>query len=307
VRSVDCGTLFAIVRRRQILTPGESSMSGEPPDASESNRRTEIVPVERRSSDTDDGIATEILRLVLGGTLETTDRVLDLLSPETAAGNDDGALRRARYAAVGLVFEAYGRAARVASTTTRLAGGVIGLCAAALRPITSGRLLAPLLRPVGTRFERSVAMLDRWVRIGRAEERRSRDLARGVAGVPMDAILEHLRDSPEMRELVRRQAEALLAELPDDPRVGDLVRSQGDRYVEHLRENPEGVQELVQGQSVGLVNEVMNSLRQRTVAFDDRLESVVRAMLRRTPRSELPPPPVSVRRRADHPIDLEAT
>lgn len=88
----------------------------------------------------------------------------------------------------------------------------------------------------------------RWVEVGRAEEARSRALAR----VAFDKTV--------------------------------------DQYIEYLTTNPE-VQELVQTQSTGLANEVIEEVRERTVSADSLLEGMARSFLRRLPRRALPPPP----------------
>jgi hypothetical protein len=54
-------------------------------------------------------------------------------------------------------------------------------------------------------------------------------------------------------------------------------------------QNPE-VQELVQTQSIGLAEEVVEEVRERTVSADNFVEGIVRAVLRRPSRSQLPYP-----------------
>ena len=70
-----------------------------------------------------------------------------------------------------------------------------------------------------------------------------------------------------------------------------------DTYIEYLATNPE-LQELVQTQSTGLANEVVEEVRERTVSADTFLESVARSLLRRVPRSALPEPPLALRSHA---------
>jgi hypothetical protein len=60
--------------------------------------------------------------------------------------------------------------------------------------------------------------------------------------------------------------------------------------VQYLAERPE-IQDLIQSQGIGLASEVVDEVRERTISADTVLEGVFRAILRRTPRSELPPPP----------------
>lgn len=67
--------------------------------------------------------------------------------------------------------------------------------------------------------------------------------------------------------------------------------------IEYLAAN-EKVQELVQSQSVGLIGEIVEETRERSVSADNYLEAWVRTMLRRPMRSELPKPPPELKARA---------
>lgn len=236
--------------------------------------------------DRDADVVGSILRVVLGGAAEAADRL--------TAGDDppDEASERARLALVGMVFDLYG-VARRGVTTAVDAGTAIGrIGASVVGPLARSPLLAPFTAP-------SRALVDRWVRIGSDEESRGREAARDLGRIPVDEIVRYLRDNPEVAALVRAQAEGLLDDLPESPQVRTLVREQGDAYVQHLREHPEPVQELIQGQSAGMVAELLDSVRSRTVTADYVLEAIARSLLRRKPRSELPPPPAEVRARAE--------
>jgi len=71
--------------------------------------------------------------------------------------------------------------------------------------------------------------------------------------------------------------------------AGDSI---GD-FIEHLADNEE-LQELVQKQSIGLAGEMVNETRRYTITADALAERVVRAILRRPQREELPEPPPEV-------------
>jgi len=73
-----------------------------------------------------------------------------------------------------------------------------------------------------------------------------------------------------------------------------------DNAIEYLTANDE-VQELVQSQSAGLVDEVIEEARERTVSADNFLESLVRSFLRRPQRWELPDPPPAIKNQAAAP------
>lgn len=70
-----------------------------------------------------------------------------------------------------------------------------------------------------------------------------------------------------------------------------------DAFLEYLTQNPE-VKDLVQSQSTGLANEVLEEARERAVSADHFLESLARSLLRRMPRSRLPEPPPELRQSA---------
>jgi hypothetical protein len=235
--------------------------------------------------------AVALLRTLLGGAVEGADRVLERLEPDRSSlpPDDDVEAGRVRHALIGLLLDTYGVARRGVST----AGDVASFGWSLIEPL-AGPLLDPVRKP-------TEALVDRWVRIGRTEERRGREAAREITRVPVDEVVAYLKDNPETEALVKRQAEALLEQLRDDPRVTSLVRTQGDEYVEHLRENPESVQELVQGQSVGMVNEILDVLREHAARADLHLERVVRTALHRRPRDRVPGPSPAVRALAGNP------
>jgi hypothetical protein len=112
-----------------------------------------------------------------------------------------------------------------------------------------------------------------------------------------------LAQDAELLAFVQSVADRLLAEMGDDPRLQALIKRQGDMYLHYLQvENSEQVQVLIQGQSVGLAGEMLNEVRGRTLTADNVLETVVRSLLRRPPRTELPPPPPEVRALAQPPV-----
>jgi hypothetical protein len=70
-----------------------------------------------------------------------------------------------------------------------------------------------------------------------------------------------------------------------------------DDFINYLGDKPE-VQELIAGQTTGLAGEVLDEVRERTVSGDSFLEGIVRSVLRKTPRAELPPPSLDIRESA---------
>ena len=62
-----------------------------------------------------------------------------------------------------------------------------------------------------------------------------------------------------------------------------------EEAVDYLSTNQE-IQELIHSQGVGLAGEVMEEIRERTVSADNFIDGIIRPLLKRKPRSEIPPP-----------------
>lgn len=62
-----------------------------------------------------------------------------------------------------------------------------------------------------------------------------------------------------------------------------------DEAVDYLSTNQE-IQELIQSQGVGLAGEVVEEIRERAVSADNFIDGIIRPLLKRKPRSEIPPP-----------------
>jgi hypothetical protein len=130
------------------------------------------------------------------------------------------------------------------------------------------RTINAILQPVGSAriFSPTLAELDRW--IIRGEQEVSRWIATG-------------RYEEKQSRLLANYA---FDELTDE-------------YIKYLAAKPE-VQDLVQTQSTGLANEVIEEVRERTISADTFLESLARSLLRRSPRSNLPEPQIATRLRS---------
>ena len=169
-----------------------------------------------------------------------------------------------------------------------LSVALAGAMWSAFRPVTTSFLFRPFWIPVRSVATRGEARLERYTRIGRNEEQRSRKLAGEVTGLLIEDIVRYVADNPGVKALIDAQVAGLATRAETlDP----LVREVGDRYIAYLNEHPEDVQNLVQGQAVGMATEVRDDVRTITVTGDTFLETLARALLRRTPREDLPPPP----------------
>jgi hypothetical protein len=223
-----------------------------------------------------------LTRLVIGGALagydglknrlslmesELDNEVIDII--ETPAASDDFTHDNSadiqikeethtdhlRYAMIGLIFNTQDALRKRIDSVDHLsirAGKRLDKLAS---PMYGSRLFAPLRNRVDKLAKRGEEEVNRWIEVGRKEEKRSRDLA------------------------------------------NKALTEQVDNSIQYLTSNPE-VQELVQSQSVGLIGEIVEETRERTVSADYFLEAWARTLLRRPMRSELPEPPPDLKTRA---------
>ncbi len=245
-----------------------------------------------------------IVRLLVGLVLVGGDELVGRLRgweaaylpgrPEQSEPELDGDL--ARRALIGLAFETAETVRQAALGAAGLSASVAGAMWSAFRPIRSSFLFRPLWAPVRSIAARSEARFDRYYRVGRSEEQHSRKLAGDVTGLLIEDILDYVGDNPGVKALIDAQIAGLATRADTlDP----LVREVGDRYIAYLNEHPEEVQNLVQGQAVGMAAEIRDNVRTVTVTGDTFLETLARSLLRRTPREDLPPPPLEVRQRLE--------
>jgi hypothetical protein len=201
----------------------------------------------------------------------------------------------ARRALIGMAFETAETVRQAALGAAGLSVSVAGAMWSALRPITGSALFRPFWAPVRSVATRGEARFVRYTRIGRSEEQRSRKMADEVTGLLIEDIVRYVADNPGVKALIDTQV-AGLATHPDT--LDPLVQAVGDRYIAYLNEHPDDVQNLVQGQAAGMAADVRDDVRTITVTGDTFLETLVRSLLRRTPRENLPPPPPEVQHQA---------
>lgn len=79
--------------------------------------------------------------------------------------------------------------------------------------------------------------------------------------------------------------------------VRKFINHTTDRGIVAVTTNPDVI-DLVEAQSASLANEVVEEVRERTVSADSFFEGILRKILRRPPRSELPAPPLEIRKRS---------
>jgi hypothetical protein len=251
-----------------------------------------------------------ILRLLVGGSLEVADLLRSWLAEgeaiyaKDAAGSEksqgETARQQALYASIALLFASYEATRRGVGRLAQSSGQVAQFWL---------RAFPPARQYLNTWIGNHEADLERWIRTGRTEARRSRGLSRYVAGSTVNQVVGNLSGNETIDVLVQAVAGNYLAYLQEHPeQVESLIRSQGDGYIVYLNKNPESVQALLAGQSTGLAAELVDEVRERTVSADNVFEMIARSILRRTPREELTEPPPEVQKRAERavlPSDLK--
>jgi len=224
-----------------------------------------------------------LTRLVIGGALAGYDGLMKRLSDmesdfdnnkldiyETPGAPDDFAYELSvenqndeetrsdhlRYAMIGLIFDTHDVLGKGRDYVDHLSIRAGKRFDRLTHPVYSSRLFSPIRSRVDKLAQRGQKEVDRWIELGRKEEKRSRDLA------------------------------------------NQALTEQVDNSIQYLTSNPE-VQELVQSQSVGLIGEIVEETRERTVSADYFIEAWARTLLRRPMRSELPEPPQDLKTRAN--------
>jgi hypothetical protein len=226
-----------------------------------------------------------------------------------------------RDAAVGLALYSAGTAWNKVNSAYRFSRSVGEFFFSPVKRVINGSAFEPARRQFEEFVVRGESEVDEWIQTGLAHESRTREVAKGAMDHVVERVVSYLSTNPSVEKLVKDQIELLAKESPELPQINilvrvladnyitylnenpdqvkQLIRSQGDEYIDHLMENPKPVQELVQGQSVSMVSEITDQVRERLVTVDSTLEVLARALFRRRPRSELPPPPVEVQARAN--------
>jgi hypothetical protein len=156
---------------------------------------------------------------------------------------------RTRYALIGLLFLATrstrDAAVGFANYSEKQASGVYRALSEFSRTPVLGILASPLKIGVDSVLRTRDRELERWVRIGRIEERDGRRIA--ALGV-----------------------EELVKEVVDAISTNDVVK--------------ESISELVQQQSLDLTGELVDDLRQGTIQADNEIERLIWRLLGRQPR-----------------------
>ncbi|MEL6340692.1 MAG: hypothetical protein AAFP04_05080 [Myxococcota bacterium] len=111
----------------------------------------------------------------------------------------------------------------------------------------------------------------------------------------VDRFVVYLTRNKHVDRLVEAYTEHVIKTLEESALLDEVVRRQTNRYLAYLEEHPEIIEAIVEEQSFSVAGSMSGTIRSRTVAVDNALESLVRRVLGRRARSEVPPPPDEVR------------
>lgn len=157
-----------------------------------------------------------------------------------------------RHILLGLMLDTQSRLSSTAGAILRrgeyVAGRTLGI---AVKPLRTSRVLSPVRVRFEGLVERGQAEVNRWQKLGQAEEARSRALAQSALTRLVDGSVDVIAENSRIQVFI---------------------------------------QEIVEEQGLGLVDEAIEEVRERTVTGDMLLERFVRSHLRRPPRESLPAP-----------------
>ena len=104
-----------------------------------------------------------------------------------------------------------------------------------------------------------------------------------------NSVTSRLEDN--ISELVRTgRSEEFMGRLMAETALVESV----DWVMDYIAHNPQ-IRDLVQQQALGFTEEISVAVRARSVSADNIIDGVLRKLLRRTPRTDLPGPPAEVR------------
>ncbi len=178
---------------------------------------------------------------------------LDVLIPMAEWDERFGLSRNkdARYVMLGMMADARSGVRRGESILNRVSTRTAKAINFVFGPVTR----SSLFRPVGRRFNSAVsrgeAQVKHWMDLGREEDYHSRRLAQTA---------------------LNRAADDTMDELVDNPRIELFI------------------QEIIQAQSQGMIDEGIEEVRERAISADLFLERPFRRLLRRPTRDSIPPP-----------------
>lgn len=249
------------------IESGEDVSSSAP----ESSAQTEMQQAGRPDSSAN--IGSSFTRASLGGALLALDTISDRLEQAEVEAEAEMPIRRpedvlipmsewgerfgespdktARYLMLGMMMDASSKAKKGGSLIHGLSVSMAGVINTLLGPFRRSKALSPLQHGFDNALERGESQVDRWVNLGRAEDLKSRRLAQAALNQAADDTMDDMVTNPRIQLFI---------------------------------------QEIVQAQSQGMIDEGIEELRERTISGDYFVEQPIRNFLRRPQRETVPGP-----------------
>jgi hypothetical protein len=158
-----------------------------------------------------------------------------------------------RHLALGLLARGQRRAGKTLRTAYNVSRGTARLTLDTLDRLTDGWLMRPIRYPIERRIRRWQVRRAEIIEEGKLEEQDSRDLAAERVEVIVQNVFDQVAESEELDRL-----------------IGELIGQKSATYVGLLLDN----------------------LRSLTASMDYAIEGVLRKVMRRKPRRDLPPSPI---------------
>ncbi len=155
----------------------------------------------------------------------------------------------ARYLALGMMIDARTKASRGVKLVRSITDLATNGINLVFGPLGRSRAVSPLRRKFETSVERGESLVNQWMVLGRAEDARSRLVAEVAVGQIADEAMD------------------------------DIVESERIQLF---------IQEIVSAQSMGIIDEAIEEVRERTLSTDIFLERPFRRLLRRPRRDDVP-------------------
>ena len=268
------------------------------------------------------GLGRSLARLALGGVLAGQNELIRRLQQvqeqpakegEEKEIEDASAAALVGYASLGAMMGAAGVAQRGVSKAAQLTMASAALGWRLVKPVAMSRPLEPVRRRAAVMANQGERVLDQWALAGYVEQEQGQGLAGSITASVIDMVVTYLADNEAVAALIQAQAGQYLGYLNEHPEIveglvqkqvgeylaylhehpdeiANLIKEQADRYIDYLNEHPESVQNLLQGQSLSMATGMMEEVRERGATTDSSLELLVRSLLGRPQREELPEP-----------------
>jgi hypothetical protein len=173
---------------------------------------------------------------------------------QAGSSTEDNSLsRRAWHLGIGLLWRGQRRVRQELRRGLALTLGVADRAATMANPWRGSRMPTPIRDALATRLIQWREDAAEIVQEGAVEEQKGRALASGTLTELISELMDEIAKNPELQEFVQ-----------------DMVSQQG----------------------MGMATSAMENARSAALTADDAAEGLLRRILRRTPRGELPPSPV---------------